>query len=164
MASESINSPFGRYWLRPHSGSRNNCEIFCLAHWNCISVSVHVIFYFEVLLAFMFIFETENRIKLAVYKSGTGTRGRGHKDACVGTWDLGTQDGGLGDARQRTWGHQVWDAGTSNTGTQGTRDVNDYRKVGGKCDISFFLKMCCLWFHLPKPHRTPYDVYPNISL
>ena len=26
----------------------------------------------------------------AVYKSGTGTRGRGHRDACVGTWDVGT--------------------------------------------------------------------------
>ena len=26
----------------------------------------------------------------AVYKSGTGTGGRGHRDACVGTWDLGT--------------------------------------------------------------------------
>ena len=25
-------------------------------------------------------------------------------------------------------GHQIWDAGTSKTGTQGTRDVNDYRK------------------------------------
>ena len=39
--------------------------ILCIAHWNCISVSVHVIFYFEVLLPFMFIFETENRIKLS---------------------------------------------------------------------------------------------------
>ena len=104
MASESINSPFGRYWLRPHSGSRNNCEIFCLAHWNCISVSVHVIFYIEVLLAFMFIFETENRIKLTVYKSGTGTRGRGHRDACAGTWDLGTQDEGLEDIKYGTRG------------------------------------------------------------
>ena len=27
----------------------------------------------------------------AVYKSGTGTRGQGHGDACVGTWDLGTR-------------------------------------------------------------------------
>ena len=64
----------------------------------------------------------------AVYKSGTGTRGRGHRDACVGTgtWgretrDLRTSSMGRGD---------VWDgdAGMSNTGTQGTRDVNDYRK------------------------------------
>ena len=31
-------------------------------------------------------------------------------------------------------------------------------KVGGKCDISFFMKMCYLWFHLPKPHWIPYDV------
>ena len=61
-----------------------------------------------------------------MYKSGTGTRGRGHRDACVGTWDLGTQDEGLGDIKYGTWGHG--DTGTSNTGTQGTRDVNDYRK------------------------------------
>ena len=27
--------------------------IFCIAHWNCISVSVHVTFYFEVLLPFI---------------------------------------------------------------------------------------------------------------
>ena len=52
--------------------------------------------------------------------------GRGHRDACVGTWDLGTQDEGLGDIKYGTWGHG--DTGTSNTGTQGTRDVNDYRK------------------------------------
>ena len=44
--------------------------ILCIAHWNCISVSVHVIFYFEVLLAFMFIFETENRIKLSSHNTG----------------------------------------------------------------------------------------------
>ena len=59
-----------------------------------------------------------------MYKSGTGTRGQGHRDACMGTWDLGTRDVssmGRGD---------VWDgdAGTSNTGTQGTRDVNNYCK------------------------------------
>ena len=63
-----------------------------------------------------------------MYKSGTETRGRGHRDACVGTWDLGTQDEGL---RTSSMGRgNVWDgdAGTSNTGTQGTRDVNDYRK------------------------------------
>ena len=66
-----------------------------------------------------------------MYKSGTGTRGRGHRDACVGTWDLGTRDEnsdevfedikygtrgrvgrGRGDVKHR-------DAGTSNTGTQG---------------------------------------------
>ena len=35
----------------------------------------------------------------AVYKSWTGTRGRGHRDACVGTWDLGTRDEGLEDIK-----------------------------------------------------------------
>ena len=46
-------------------------------------------------------------IFLAAYKSGTETRGRGHWDACVGTWDwgrvtrdLGTSSMGRGD---------VWD-------------------------------------------------------
>ena len=39
------------------------------------------------------------RAKGAVYKSGTGTRGRGHRDACVGTWDLGTRDGGREDIK-----------------------------------------------------------------
>ena len=43
--------------------------ILCIAHWNCISVSVHVIFYFEVLLTFMFIFEMENRIKLSSHNT-----------------------------------------------------------------------------------------------
>ena len=41
-----------------------------IAHWNCISVSVPVIFYFEVLLAFMFIFEAENGIKLSSHDTG----------------------------------------------------------------------------------------------
>ena len=36
-------------------------------------------------------------VVVAVYKSGTGTRRRGHADACVGTWDLGTRDEGLED-------------------------------------------------------------------
>ena len=48
-----------------------------------------------------------------MYKSGTGTRGLGHWDACVGTCDLVTQD-------------EVWDAGTCGTGTQ---DVK-YRDAG----------------------------------
>ena len=72
----------------------------------------------------------------AVYKSGTGTRGRGLRDACVGTWDLGTRDEGLEDIKCGTRGRMgrgrgdVWDgdAGTSNTGTQRTRDVNNYCK------------------------------------
>ena len=41
---------------------------------------------------------------LAVYKSGTGTRGRGHRDACVGTWDVGTRDEGLEDINYGTRG------------------------------------------------------------
>ena len=40
----------------------------------------------------------------AVYKSGTGTRGRGHRDACVGTGDLGTRDEGLKDIKYGTRG------------------------------------------------------------
>ena len=40
----------------------------------------------------------------AVYKSGTGTRGRGHRDASVGTWDVGTRDEGLEDIKYGTWG------------------------------------------------------------
>ena len=32
-----------------------------------------------------------------MYKSGTETRGRGHRDACVGTCDVGTRDEGLED-------------------------------------------------------------------
>ena len=40
----------------------------------------------------------------AVYKSGTGTRGWGHRDACVGTWDLGTRDEGLEDIKYGTRG------------------------------------------------------------
>ena len=62
---------------------------------------------------------------MAVYKSGTGTRGRGHRDACVGTWDVGTRDEGLEDIKYGTRGRVGRDAGTSNTGT---RDVNDYCK------------------------------------
>ena len=44
------------------------------------------------------------REKRAVYKSGTGTRGRGHRDACVGTWDVGTRDEGLEDIKYGTRG------------------------------------------------------------
>ena len=63
-----------------------------------------------------------------MYKSGTGTRGQGHWDACVGTWDLGTRDEGLEDINYGTWGCVGRGVGKSKTGTQGTRDVNDYRK------------------------------------
>ena len=37
-----------------------------------------------------------------MYKSGTRTRGRGHRDACVGTWDLRTRDEGLEDIKYGT--------------------------------------------------------------
>ena len=37
-----------------------------------------------------------------MYKSGTRTRGREHRDACVGAWDLGTRDGGLKDIKYGT--------------------------------------------------------------
>ena len=39
-----------------------------------------------------------------MYKSGTRTRGRGHRDACVGTWDLRTRDEGLEDIKYGTRG------------------------------------------------------------
>ena len=48
---------------------------------------------------------------------------------------------GLGDTWGETRGRgDVWagDAGTSNIGDAGG-------KVGGKCDISFFVKMCYSW-------------------
>ena len=32
--------------------------------------------------------------------------GRGHQDACVGTWDLGTRDEGLEDIKYGTRGRQ----------------------------------------------------------
>ena len=47
----------------------------------------------------------------AVYKSGTGTRGRGHQDACVGTWDLGTRDEGLEDIKYGTQRRVGWGRG-----------------------------------------------------
>ena len=40
----------------------------------------------------------------AVYKSGTRTRGRGHRNACVGTSDLGTRDEGFEDIMYWTRG------------------------------------------------------------
>ena len=81
----------------------------------------------------------------AVYKSGTGTRGRGHRDACVGTRDLGKRDEGLEEIKYGTRGRVGQGRGDFNTETQGTRDVTNYSKVGGKCDISFFVKICYLW-------------------
>ena len=51
-----------------------------------------------------------------MYKSGTGTRGRGLRDACVRTWDLEMQDEGLEDIKYGTRGRGDGDTGTSNTG------------------------------------------------
>ena len=48
----------------------------------------------------------------AVYKSGTGTRGRGHRDVCVGIWDLGTRDEGLEDIGD------VWDGDAGDVGCE----------------------------------------------
>ena len=42
------------------------------------------------------------RASMAAYKSGTGTRGRGHRDACGGSWDVGTPDEGLEDIKYGT--------------------------------------------------------------
>ena len=54
-----------------------------------------------------------------MYKSGTGTRGQGHRDACVGTWGRETRY-----SRTLSMGRGVeldGDAGTSNTGTRGSQ-------------------------------------------
>ena len=74
--------------------------------------------------------------------------GRGQGDRTLGgvCGDLG-----LGDARWGTWGHRVWDTRMCGTGTWDIkyRDAGDMgtfiAKVGGKCNISFFIKVCYLW-------------------
>lgn len=63
----------------------------------------------------------------AVHETGTVTIGQGHWDTCVGTWDLRMRGQGYGKSN-------IEDAGSKVGG-----------KVGVKCDISFFLKMCYLW-------------------
>ena len=50
-------------------------------------------------------------------------------DLGLGTWDS------RGGTRRRG---DVWDVGTSKLGDTGGN-------VGGKCDVSFFVKMCYLW-------------------
>ena len=55
-----------------------------------------------------------------MYKTGTGTLGRVYGVL------------GLGDARGGTWGHQVWDVGTSN---MGTREVKSEVNLREKCVI-----------------------------
>ena len=59
-----------------------------------------------------------------MYKTGTGTLGR----VCG--------DLGFGDTRGGTWGHQVWDAGTSNIGTREVKsEVNAISLSLRKCVI-----------------------------
>ena len=57
--------------------------------------------------------------------------GRGHWDTCLGTWDWGTQDEGLGDIKHGTPDVKYRDAGDVGT-------LMIIAKVGGKCDISHF--------------------------
>ena len=65
-------------------------------------------------------------------------QGQGDRDIGMRVWGLGT------------WGHQVWDAGTCGTETwdikyRDTGTLIIIAKVEGKCNISFFVKMCDLW-------------------
>ena len=62
--------------------------------------------------------------------------GWGHWDACVGTWELGTRDKGLGDIKYGTGGCVGQGQGTLNTGTWGMWMI--IAKVGGICNISHF--------------------------
>ena len=57
--------------------------------------------------------------------------GQGYGDIGTRVWGLGTWGRETRDLRTSSMGRgDVWDgdAGTSKTGMQGTRDVNDYRK------------------------------------
>ena len=51
-----------------------------------------------------FVVSIKELINWLCIKSGTRTRGRGHRDVCVGTWDLGTRDAGLEDIKYGTRG------------------------------------------------------------
>ena len=64
--------------------------------------------------------------------------GRGHWDACVGSCDLETRDEGLRDIKYGTLGRVGRGRG------RGTSNAETRRPGGGKCDISFFVKMCYL--------------------
>ena len=91
-----------------------------------------------------------NQLISVVYKSGTGTRGLGHRNACVGTWDLGGRE--TRDLRTSSMGRgDVWDGdvGTSNTGTQGTRDVNNWLQKSEVNAISVTLIVNMFWWRLP---------------
>ena len=58
----------------------------------------------------------------------------------MGTFDSGTRDKRLGDIKYGTRGRVGRGRRTSNAGT-----LMNIAKIGGKCDISFLVKMCCLW-------------------
>ena len=65
-------------------------------------------------------------------------RGQGDRDVGTrvwGTWDVGTRDEGLGDVKYGTRGRQK-------LGRREPGMLMIIAKVGGKCDISFFVKMC----------------------
>ena len=47
--------------------------------------------------------ETRTKIRLCI-KVGWGQGGRGHRDPCVGTWDLKMRDEGLEGINYGTWG------------------------------------------------------------
>ena len=58
-------------------------------------------------------------------------RGQGDRDIGTRVWGHGTWGGETRDLRTSTMGRgDVWDgdAGTSKTGMQGTRDVNEFHK------------------------------------
>ena len=68
------------------------------------------------------------RVKRLCIKVG---RGQGYGEIGTHVWGLGTWGRETRDLRTSSMGRgDVWDgdAGTSKTGMQGTRDVNDYRK------------------------------------
>ena len=53
------------------------------------------------------------KLVMAVYKTGTGTRGRGHWDACVGNWGRETRELGTSSmGRKDEWDGDAGDAGT----------------------------------------------------
>ena len=65
--------------------------------------------------------------------------GRGHEDALLGTWDLGTRDEGLDDIKYGTRervGRGRGDFKHRDAGEAGTMMIIE--KAGGKCDISHF--------------------------
>ena len=100
-----------------------------------------------------------------MYKSGTGTRGRGHWDECVETWDLGTGDEGLEDIKYGTRrrvgrvGEDVKNRDSGNTGCEELLQKSEVNAISLSSTKSVIYIMVNIRFHLPKPHWTPYDNY-----